>query len=51
MFIGRGAIVPNLDGLEHLLQCSSTAVHSQIDFKDLTVDDINLGRHKSSAFV
>ncbi|KAK3727617.1 hypothetical protein QZH41_006001 [Actinostola sp. cb2023] len=41
-FTGRGAIVPNLDGIEHLLQCESTAVHSQIDFSELTVDDISL---------
>ncbi|KAK3696834.1 hypothetical protein QZH41_011722 [Actinostola sp. cb2023] len=40
-FTGRGAIVPNLDGIE-LLQCESTAVHSQIDFSELTVDDISL---------
>lgn len=43
MLIGWGAILPNLDGLEHLLQCSSTATHSQIDFRDLKADDINLG--------
>jgi hypothetical protein len=47
LFIGRGAVVANVDGLEHLLQCSSTAVHSQIDFTDLKADDIILGWHKS----
>ena len=44
MFLGRAAIVPNLDGLEHLLQCSSTAVRSQIEFEDLKADDIMLGK-------
>lgn len=45
MIIGRGAIVPNLDGIHvELLQCESTAVHSQIDFSELTVDDISLGK-------
>ena len=46
-YIGRGAILPNLDGLEHLLQCPATASHSQIDFADLKADDINLGRTKN----
>ncbi|KAK3745448.1 hypothetical protein QZH41_016246 [Actinostola sp. cb2023] len=41
-FTGRGAIVPNLEGIEHLLQCSSTAVNSQIDFEDLVADNILL---------
>lgn len=40
--LGRGAILPNLDGLEGLLECSSTASEPQIDIEYLKPDDILL---------
>ena len=45
VFLGRGAIVPNVDGIQHLLQCSSTATEPQINFEDLVADDILLGMY------
>jgi len=42
--LGLGAIVPRLDGIEHLLECPETTSKPQIDFETLSANHILLGK-------
>ena len=41
-FTGRGALIPNTDGLSDLFDDEETAAKSQNDLNDITFDDISL---------
>lgn len=42
-FTGRGAIIPDMSGLDELMACKETAAEPQKEVSDINPEDILLG--------